>query len=381
MRITDVEVIEFRTTGRGRPTRWTYGLWTGQERETTTTVTRIATDEGIDGCMVGGGKAVIEGVIKPMILGEDPLYRERLWNWMDQGVTFSRQIPESDMGVVDCALWDLAGRVAGLPVRKLLGGARDRVKAYASSQPNLGGPEVYAEHALECKRQGYKAYKVHAYICWDPHKQQPAPQLPGFPKDDVEVCKAVREAVGDDMVLMLDPFGVYTLEEAIWVGKQLQDLGFYWLEHPMIETRTQAYRRLTRELDIAVCSPEHVPGGVFSRAEWVMQGAADMLRIDYLYGGVTGCWKLINVCQAYGLKCELHGSGSAHLQLAAAVPEATCEYYERGLLGPGFDRSEPEPYLLSISDPMDDHGNVVAPDSPGLGIDLDWDYIDDNRYQ
>ena len=379
MRITDVEVIEFRTTDRSRPTRWTYGVWTGEERETTSTITRIATDEGVEGCMVGGTKSVIEGIVRPMLVGEDAMYRERLWNWMDQSATFSRQLPESDMGIVDCALWDLAGKATGLPVRKLLGGARDRVKAYASTFPNMGGPEVYAEHALDCKKQGYRAYKVHAYICWDPHKWQPAPQLPGFPREDVEVCRAVREAVGDDMVLMLDPFGVYTLEEAIWVGKQLQDLDFYWLEHPMIETRMQAYRRLTEELDIAVCSPEHVAGGPFSRAEWVMQGASDMLRIDYYYGGVTGCWKLINVCQAYGLKCELHGSGWPHLQLAAAVPEATCEYYERGLLRPGVDGNEPEPYLRSIPDTMDDDGNVVVSDEPGLGIDLDWDYIDDHR--
>ena len=147
----------------------------------------------------------------------------------------------------------------------------------------------------------------------------------------------------------------------------------------MIETRIEAYRRLTRELDIAICSPEHVPGGVFSRAEWVLQGASDMLRIDYFYGGLTGCWKMVNVCQAFGLQCELHGSGWPHMQLACAVPEATCEYYERGLLRPGLDDSLPEPYLTAIPDPMDGDGNVVLSDKPGLGFELDWDYIDENR--
>ena len=114
MRITDVEVIEFRTTDRSRPTRWTYGVWTGEERETTSTVTRITTDEGVEGCMVGGSKRVIEGIVKPMLVGEDAMYRERLWNWMDQSATFSRQLPEADMGIVDCALWDLAGKATGL---------------------------------------------------------------------------------------------------------------------------------------------------------------------------------------------------------------------------------------------------------------------------
>ena len=253
------------------------------------------------------------------------------------------------------------------------------MKAYASTAPNLGPPEVYVEHALACKQRGYKAYKIHAYICWNPHTAQPAPQLPGFPREDLEVCRAVREAVGDDMVLMLDPYGVYTLEEALWVGRELEKLNFYWLEHPMIETRMEPYRRLARELSIAICSPEHAPGGLFSRAEWLLQGAADMLRTDIYYGGITGCWKLINVCQAFGLQCELHMSGWAHAQLLGAAPASTCEYYERGLLSPGKDDPQAVPYLRGIPDPLDDYGNVVISQRPGLGLDIDWDYIAEHR--
>jgi L-alanine-DL-glutamate epimerase-like enolase superfamily enzyme len=379
MKITDVEVIEFRTTTRQQGTRWGYSVWTGEERPATGAITKISTDEGVAGYMLGGNRAIMEHVVKPLLVGEDPLDREKLWHWMDQMVTFSHRLSERDMGIVDCALWDLAGRLTGLPVHKLLGGARDRVKAYASTAPNLGGPEVYAEHVLACKRQGYKAYKVHAYICWNPHTRQPAPQLPGFPREDVEVCRAVREAAGDDMVLMLDPFGVYTLEEALWAGRELEKLGYYWLEHPMIETRVEAYRRLTRELDIAILAPEHVPGGIFSRAEWVLQGASDMLRIDVYYGGITGCWKLINVCQAYGLKCEIHGGGWAHAQLLGAAPEATCLYYERGLLRPGLDDAQAAPYLKNIPDPMDGEGNIIIPQTPGLGMEFNWDYIEEHR--
>jgi L-alanine-DL-glutamate epimerase-like enolase superfamily enzyme len=293
-------------------------------------------------------------------------------------VTFQPPLNEHQASVVDCALWDLFGRAVNLPVHKILGGCRDRVKAYASTYPNMGKPEDYAQHAVECKKQGYTAYKVHAYICWNPHTWEPAPQLPGFPKEDIEVCKAVREAVGDHMVLMLDPFGVYTLEQALWVGRELEKLGFYWLEHPMIETRVEAYRRLTRELDIAICSPEHVPGGVFSRAEWVLQGASDMLRIDNNYGGITGCYKMVNICQAYGIQCEMHGGGWANSQILGATPEATCQYFERGLLRPDFDYETPPPYLKAICDPMDGAGNVILPRKPGLGMEFNWDYIHDN---
>ena len=378
MKITDVEVIRFRSTARLQPTRWDYFVWT-EPRPATVGITRIATDSGAEGFMLGGDSAVTEAVLKPLLVGENPLDREKLWHWMDQMVTFGHRLTERDMGIADCALWDLAGRLTGLPVHKLLGGARDRVAAYASTEPNLGGPETYAAHALACKRQGYTAYKVHANICWNPHTRRSAPQLPGFPKEDVAICRAVREAVGDEMVLMLDPFGVYTLDEALWVGHELERLGFYWLEHPMVETRVEAYRRLTRELSIAVCSPEHVPGGVFSRAEWVLQGAADMLRIDVGYGGITGCWKLINVCQAYGLQCEIHGGGWAHAQLLGASPAATCRYYERGLLRPGLDDAYAAPYLKSIPDPLDGEGNIVLTQTPGLGLDIDWEYVAANR--
>lgn len=381
MKISNVEVIEFRTTTHQESSRWGYGIYLGEteSRDLVTSLLKITTDDGLEGYALGGDKVMIDRVVKPLLIDENPLDREKIWHWMDQMITFSHRLTEQQAGVVDCALWDLFGRMTSLPVSKLLGGARERVKAYASTAPNMGGPEVYAEHVEACKKQGYKAYKVHAYICWNPRTWEPAPQLPGFPKEDVEVCRVVREAAGDDMVLMHDPFGVYTLEESLWVGRELEKLGYYWLEHPMIETRVEAYRRLTRELDIAILAPEHVPGGPFARAEWALQGASDMLRIDVNYGGITGCWKLINLCQAYGLKCELHGGGHAHIQLLGATPEATCLYYERGLLRPGLDDPLAAPYLNSIPDPLNDEGNVIISQQPGLGLDLNWDYINEHR--
>ena len=382
MKITDVEVIHFRTRHRGRMrgTRWGYGEWIdNEESEGTGAVTRISTDEGVTGHMLGGNKAKMEGPIRDMLLGEDPLDRERLWHWMDQMATFGHGLAEHEAGVVDCALWDLLGQKAGVPVYQLLGGCRDKVQAYASTFPNLGGPEVYAELARDCVARGYKAFKVHANICWDPHARRPAPQLPGFPKEDVAICRAVREAVGDDIVLMLDPFGVYTLEESLWVARQLEELDYYWLEHPMVETRVEAYRRLTSQTRIAICSPEHVKGGPFTRAEWLLQKACDMMRVDVSYGGITGCWKVVNLCQLYGVQCELHGVGAPHVHLAAAAPEATCRYYERGLLRPERDYDWFPPHLKGIVDPMDGEGNILVSREPGLGIAYDWDYIEENR--
>ena len=103
-----------------------------------------------------------------------------------------------------------------------------------------------------------------------------------------------------------------------------------------------------------------------------------MLRVDMSYGGITGCWKVINVCQLYGVQCELHGVGAPHVHLAAATPEATCRYYERGLLRAGLDYESPPPHLKQITDPIDDEGHVHVAQEPGLGIAYNWDYINDN---
>jgi L-alanine-DL-glutamate epimerase-like enolase superfamily enzyme len=163
------------------------------------------------------------------------------------------------------------------------------------------------------------------------------------------------------------------------VGRALEELDFYWLEQPVMETRLEVYRRLTRDLRIHILGPEHIPGGIFTRAEWLVQGGSDMMRVDVFYGGVTGCYKLASIAQAFGCKCEMHGSGAAHLHLIGAFAEGVCEYYERGLLQPGVEYEARYPFLRSVPDPLDAEGYVALPQAPGLGLDLDWEYIDRNR--
>jgi len=280
------------------------------------------------------------------------------------------------------ALWDLQGRALGVPVHKLLGGCREKVKAYASTYPNMGTPEEYAEHALTCKRQGYRAYKIHPYYFADPVTFLPVPGRPSHVEMDIEACRAVREAVGDDMVLMFDPWGTYhTYEDALRVGRALEELGFYWYEHPMPEYRVQTYVRLCQELEIPVLSPEIAAGSVYTRADWILRDASDMSRIDVLRGGITGVKKMVSLCEAYGVRCEIHMSGFGNLQILGATSADVCEYYERGLLAPGIDYETPPPYLEAIADPMDGEGYVQIPQEPGLGYRIRWDYIEANRLE
>jgi L-alanine-DL-glutamate epimerase-like enolase superfamily enzyme len=381
MKIVDVEILPFRI----QVDRYQNGV-SLPRRDVVQTLTKIVTDSGVEGCYLGGQghgdqdgltpatRAFIQERIKPMIVGQDPLDREKLWQWL-----YAAKTPENVMSVVDMALWDLAGRVAGLPVCKLLGGCRDRVKAYGSTYPNMGPPESYAEHALACKRQGYRAYKIHPYYYWDPATNQPVPGRPSHISWDLEACRAVRAAVGEAMVLMYDPWGTYhTFEEALLVGRELEKLNFYWFEHPMPEHRVEQYVRLSRELSIPICSPEILEGGVFTRADWILRGASDISRIDVLRGGITGVKKTVSVCEAFGVKCEIHMSGFGNLQILGSTSEDTCEYYERGLLAPGVDYDAPLPYLATPPDPLDADGYVRVPQAPGLGYEIVWDYLKEN---
>ncbi|MBC8427723.1 enolase [bacterium] len=384
MTIVDIQVIPFRVPRTD--------FRHGQLFETTVvqTLTKIITDEGAFGYYFGGrGHGDQDGLqpderrsltsgFKSMLVGQDPFDREKFWHWM----WVRQMLPEHLISVVDMALWDLQARAMGVPIHKLLGGCRDKVKAYASTYPNMGQPEDYAEHAAECQAQGYKAYKIHPYYFWNPVTKQPDPGRPSHIEQDLEVCRAVRNKVGDDMVLMYDPWGTYrTYEEALRVGRELEKLNFYWYEHPMPEYRVESYVKLTQQLDIPILSPEIAAGSLYTRADWILRRASDMSRIDVLRGGITGCMKMAAVCEAFGVKCEIHMSGFGNLQVLGATSEDICEYYERGILAPGLDYETPPPYFEALCDPLDSEGYVPVPMETGMGYKINWDYIQENKIE
>jgi L-alanine-DL-glutamate epimerase-like enolase superfamily enzyme len=382
MKIADLDVISFHAPRRP--------FWNGKFQPDTTviqTLTRIRTDEGAEGYYLGGHghgdqdglhhdeRARLEGPVRNLVVGQDPFDREKFWHWL-----WTANYPENLLSVLDMALWDLQGRAFGLPVHKLLGGCRERAKAYASTFPNMGSVQDYADHAADCLAQGYRAYKIHPYYFWDPETGLPDPGRPSHVKEDIQVCRAIRERVGDAMVLMYDPWGTYrTFEEAVKVGRVLEELDFYWYEHPMPEYRVETYVKLARELSIPILSPEIAAGSIYTRADWIHRGASDMSRIDVLRGGITGCHKMAAICEAFGVKCEMHMSGFGNLQILGATSEDVCEYYERGLLAPGVDCNEVPPYLEAICDPLAADGTVPISTEPGIGYQLNWDYIREHQ--
>ena len=368
MRITDVTATTFSyKTNVGRDSHG--HTHPTEERDATETMVTVATDEGAEGYAFGANAALIESVVKPQIVGEDPFDRERLWQRMKDMQRIRADLSDRVIASVDLALWDQAGRYLDQPVHKLLGGFRDKVLAYASTMcgdetpGGLSTPEEYGQFAATCMERGYKAFKLHT---WMP----PVPWAPD-PKMDVRACAAVREAVGDDVPLMLDPFHFYTREQALYIGKELEKLDFYWLEEPMDEHSVSSYVWLAEQLELSILGPERAEGSLYTRAEWVVRGASDMLRAGVSdVGGITPTMKIAHLAESFGIAMEVHGTGAGNLQVLGAMG-IPGKFYERGLLHPFVDYEKPEPWLNSRDDPMDSEGYVRIPGGPGLGQDID----------
>lgn len=325
---------------------------------------------GLEGHAFGGSEQLVQAV-RRQITGRDPFMREQLTTVLRRAQRLDRgALTDSGLGVVDQALWDLAGKAVGLPVYKLLGGAREQVPAYASTMcgddapGGLNSPEAYADFASRCVAEGYRAVKLHT---WMP------PYGPDLDRD-IAACQAVRQAVGPDIHLMLDPFHDYTRAEALRLGRAIEELGFHWMEEPMNEYSVSSYVWLCDNLDLPICGPESAAGGLQTRAEWIVRGAADILRTGLEHGGITHIMKTAHLCEAFHLRVELHGGGAGALHALAAMP-VPGEYYERGLLHPQLDFDAEKPWLRSPVDAIDAQGSIRLPASPGLGLDIDWDYI------
>ena len=376
MKIVDVttEVFRYRSNtvrdsdGHGHP---------GPEHDATQSLLKIITDEGVEGYCFGANGAVIESIVKPMLIGEDPFYRERIWQAMRQRQRLHLgSLSDRVLMAVDMALWDLAGRYLGQPVYKLLGATRDKVPAYASTmcgddlEGGLDTPEAYAKFAIWCMERGYPAFKLHTW----------QPPMPGAPdvKRDIAACAAVREAVGPDVPLMLDPYHYYNREQSLFLGRGIEKLDYYWMEEPMGEHSMSSFKWLTDQLDLLICGPETAEGKMYTRAEWILHGASDFSRGGVGdVGGITPMMKLIGLCESFGVRMEVHGGGPGNLHVLCAM-SIPGEYYERGLLHPFIDYEKPPAWLNSIPDPMDDEGFVHVSQEPGLGWDINWDYIRDN---
>ena len=372
MLITDVEVRVFRTTTR-RHSDSAGHAHPGAPHQVEQAMLSIRTEDGHEGHSFTAPEIVrphlIEKFVRKVLIGQDYRDRERLWqdlaHWQRGSAA---QLTDRTLAVVDCALWDLAGRASSTPVHKLIGAYRDKVLAYGSIMcgdeldGGLATPEDYGRFGEALVKRGYKGIKLHTWmppVSWAPDA-------------------AVREAVGPDIHLMIDAFHWYSRSDALALGRGLEKLGFDWIEEPMDEQSMSSYKWLADNLDIPVVGPESAAGKHWHRAEWVKQGACDILRTGVNdVGGITPALKTMRMAECFGMDCEVHGNTAMNLHVVAA--SKNCRWYERGLLHPFLEYDDGHDYLKQLSDPMDQDGYVHVPDRPGLGEDIDFDFIDNNR--
>jgi len=338
----------------------------------------IAADDGSEGHCFCAPEIVrpyiVERHLNPILIGRDPFRRELLWHELvDAQRSSGGQLTDKTVGIVETALWDLAGRKLGMPVYKLIGSYRDRVRAYGSimcGDENAGGlatPDDYARFAEKLVQRGYRGIKLHT---WNP----PLPGAPD-PRKDARACAAVREAVGPDIALMLDPYHRYSRSDALWLGQQIQALDFLWYEEPMYEGSISSYAWLSQNLTIPVLGPETIEGRHQIRAEWAKAEACDILRAGIAdLGGITATLKVCALAESFGMDCEIHHAGPGALTVCAAARNVN--WYERGLLHPFIDYDSVPEYLNRRFDEMDADGYVSMPQIPGVGFDINFDYID-----
>ncbi len=362
MKITDVTVTLFAWDNIPATT---YGRHTGRiASKSDVGLVTIQTDQGIEGHAFLGGAGrgasndagTLINFLKPILMDQDPLDREKLYHATWQR---GRNTTMRCLGAVDVALWDIAGKAANMPLHKLLGSYRDSVPAYASSSVHPD-PKAYADEAAMFKSQGWKAYKIHP---------------PTDPDEDIKVCEAVRKAVGDDMVLMLDSTWAYDYPAAVKVGLAIQKLDYHWYEDPLAEDDIEGYVKLKQQLHIPLMATEAHPGGLTTYAPWLMARCTDYLRGDVaVKGGLTSCMKTAHLAEAFHMNYEVHHGGNslnnvAGLHMIMAI--RNCEYFEV-LLPSGAQK-----YALVEDIEVGRDGMVrIAPfNAPGLGAKIDLDLI------
>ncbi|GIG63456.1 mandelate racemase [Longispora fulva] len=347
MKIVSVDVRLVDEPAVTPPFRWRDGL-PGSDGPRTGGWLVLTTDEGPRGyAYCRRGPLLVDMVdrrIRDELVGADPLRREWLWHRMWE-LDRIEEFPVYIQGVIDDALWDLAGKTAGLPVHEVIGSFRDAIPAYASTV-TFGSVEEYLDVADQCLELGYPAIKLHAW---------------GDVRKDAKLCAALREHVGDDVPLMYDGSAGFDLIDAVYLGRVLSEADYAWYEEPMREFSVTAYRRLAERVDVPLLVAETSDGAHMNTADYIASGCASAVRTGNAYkGGLTGALRIAHLADSYLLRAEVHGGGLPNTHLCMAIPNTT--YYE-SLVDSNPVRRAPE---------VDAAGLVRAPTGPGMGYEQVW---------
>ncbi len=273
-------------------------------------------------------------------------------------------------------MYDALGKSLGLPVSELIGGrVRDRIHLYGSAGMYMP-PEKYAEEARAIADLGFRAYKMRSGI---------------GPEQDVETVRLMREAVGPDFDLMIDAHTWWRMGDRNYIrstvdsiAEQLAEYRIAWLEEPLPPDDHEAYLRL-KQLDyVPLASGEHEPSE--SRfLDLILNSSVDYVQMDIVcQGGYPTARRILPAISSQGLRFAFHSWGTALEVVAAAQlgicwPESLVEWLEFPCYStPSRAGMYPFPLAAEIlKDPLDiDHGDLILPRSPGLGVEVDEAVID-----
>jgi L-alanine-DL-glutamate epimerase-like enolase superfamily enzyme len=324
----------------------------------------IGTDAGITG--LGGPMPleqafVVEKVLKPLLIGHDPLAIERIWDRCYRALVHGRKgVQMMALSVVDCALWDLKGKWANVPVYMLLGGPfRTEIPAYASMLGYSLDPELVQERAQWAAKQGYRAMK------WF-FRDGPTDGVEGIQRN-LRLARNLREAVGPDVDIMLDCWMSWSVPYTLQMAERLVEYHPRWLEEPVLPDKIAQYAEIRAHTAVPISGGEH------EYTRWGFKQLLDARAVDVLQpdihwaGGISETMKIIALASAYDIPVIPHGNSAGTIHVIASWPETTCPLLEYLLkwneITPFFYKNKHVPV----------NGKVALPTIPGLGVELDPD--------
>lgn len=330
------------------------------------TIVRVHTDEGLTG--IGSGDYMLGFAgHEHLFVGEDPLRLERHFRVLDHiQFHYGRCWP------LDLALWDLAGKIAGQPCWRLLGGLGHRLPCYASSGTLRSGPDL-ADLAERVIARGYRAMKIRFRR--------------GDWREDVGALEAVRARVGDRLELMVDcnqgwrfpwdTMAPWTFKDALAIGRELERLAVYWMEEPLHRADRAGMRRLREALDLRIA------GGELNREmaelrDVVSEGCLDVVQPDVVsVGGITGLAKIAALSAEHNVTFTPHtwGNGIGLLANAHLVAGTSDPSFLELPWDPPEWSPERRDFMLTRPVEVDAEGCLVLGEAPGLGFELDEDAL------
>ncbi len=359
MRITDISTIRLRAPLV--PERQVHSR-SGQRTHRSTLLVQVDTDEGITGigsCSGNGAtiEVMIERVLKPLLVGKNPLPIEELWE-TSYFSSVAKEFGSRGLGVValsgvDIALWDILGKAKGEPVFKLLGGGvREQIPVYATALYPEEPAEV-VKKALAFKQRGFRAAKIKVGL----HLAR-----------DIEIVRAVRAGVGKDFTLMTDANQGYTLKVALKAAEAFAACGAAFLEEPLFVEDIAGHASLKARGNMPIALGENLHTR-YAFENFIVRRAVDVLQPDVARaGGISEVVQIAALAASHGLSVSFHTWGDA-VALAASLHLAVA-LKNSGIMELDCTENPLRGELLKESIEARD-GFMQPPKGPGLGIELD----------